>query len=444
MRQLSLIFCLFLLFGQQASSQDMWKYFKPEDFAARRQKVIDYIGDGLAIFQGASLPEPYIKFRQDNNFYYLTGVEIPDAVLVINGKSKKSILFIPDHIPEDIKVEARIKANAEDTKTYKLDMILPKPELTGYLGYFAGQSVPFYCQTEAAELMEMTRDRSQMYWIDRINDPWDGRVSREQVFINKLKERYSTVTVKSITPLMDSLRWVKDQKEIAVLRECGRIGSLGFDEAMKVTKPGMYEYQLVASCDYVYQNNGTDPAYFAIAASGERGLMWHYNANNHQLKEGEVILIDYAPQLNYYATDITRTWPVSGKFTAQQLKFYNVIKDMRAQVMSAMKPGITLKAMEDIGKAVFIKHGMEKYWIGYVGHFVGLSVHDVGPYDKPFVPGVVFNLEPLIEDKELKFHLRLEDTIVITETGYENLTPQSPVEPEDIYKMMKEKPKKGY
>jgi Xaa-Pro aminopeptidase len=87
---------------------------------------------------------------------------------------------------------------------------------------------------------------------------------------------------------------------------------------------------------------------------------------------------------------------------------------------------------------------MEKYWIGYVGHFVGLSVHDVGPYDKPFVPGVVFNLEPLIEDKELKFHLRLEDTIVITETGYENLTPQSPVEPEDIYKMMKEKPKKGY
>jgi len=444
MKRFLLLSLLTLLFAFQSGAQDMWKYFKPEDFEARRKKVMEYIGDGIAIFQAAPLPEAYIKFRQDNNFYYLTGVEIPDAVLVINGKSKQSLLFVSEFTPEDIRQEARIKTGEEDAKLYKLTRIMPKSNLTGYLQYFSTTDVPFYCQTAAAEMMEMTRDRSEQFYNERMNDPWDGRVPREQVFISKLKERFPAVAVKNITPLLDSLRWIKDAREIAVLRECGRIGSLGFDEAMRVTRPGMYEYPVVAACDFVYQNNGTDPAFFPIAASGERGLMWHYNANNHKLKEGEVLLIDYAPQLNYYSTDITRTWPVSGSFSDTQLKFYNCIKEMREKIFAAMKPGITLKDMEKIGKDVFIKHGLEKYWIGYVGHFVGLSVHDVGPYDKPFKPGVVFNLEPLIEDKDLKIHLRLEDTIVITETGAENLTHQSPVEPEAIYKMMKEKSKKAF
>lgn len=444
MRKSFLLLFLSILFSGDLFSQNMWKYFTPDDFAARRKKVMDQIPDGIAIFQAAPLPEAYVKFRQDNNFYYLTGVEIPDAVLILNGETKKSILLVPDKSPGDIKQEARINAGEEAAKLYKFDHVGFNKDLTGYLSYYSSKGVNFYCQTATAEMMEMTRDRSMEYWETRINDPWDGRIPREQVFISKLKERFPVTTIKNITPLMDSLRWIKDKKEIAVLRECGRIGCLGFDEAMRATRPGKYEYQLVAACDFVYQDNGTDPGYFAIAASGERALMWHYNANNHQLKEGEVVLIDYAPQLNYYSTDITRTWPVSGKFTDSQLKFYNCIKDMREKIMAAMKPGITLKDMEKIGEEVFMKHGLEKYWIGYVGHFVGLSVHDVGPYDKPFVPGVVFNLEPLIEDKDMKIHLRLEDTIVITETGYENLTPQSPVEPEAIYKLMKEKAKRAY
>jgi Xaa-Pro aminopeptidase len=196
----------------------------------------------------------------------------------------------------------------------------------------------------------------------------------------------------------------------------------------------------VAACDFVYENMGASfPAYFPIAASGERGLSWHYNANNHLLEAGTVLLIDYAPELNYLTTDITRTWPVSDKFTDVQLKFYNCIKDARTAIIAVMKPGVTMDDMKKAGKEVYEKHGLGKYWIGYVGHFVGMAVHDVGDYKKPFVPGVVFNVEPIIEDKELKMHFRLEDTIVITATGSENLTPQSPVEVEDIYKLMKQK-----
>jgi Xaa-Pro aminopeptidase len=273
-----------------------------------------------------------------------------------------------------------------------------------------------------------------------MNDPWDERIPKEVNFIHKIKERYPLVAVKDLSPVMDMMRWVKDEKEIKVMRECGRIGALGFDEAMRVTRPGIYEYQVVAACDFVYQNEGTQgPAYFAIAASGERGLSWHYNANNHLLKEGDVILLDYAPDHHYYTTDITRTWPIADKFSDVQLKYYECIREAEEKVIAAMKPGVTVNDLKKIAKDVYIKHGYEKLWLDYIGHFVGMAVHDVGPYDKPFVPGVVFNVEPIIEDKDLKIHLRLEDTVVTTATGSENLTAGTTVVPEQIYKLMKER-----
>lgn len=417
----------------------MWKYFTPADFAARRAKVFEKIGSGVAILLGAELPEPFIKFRQDNNFYYLTGVELPDAILVLDGKNKSSILLVPDRIPGDIKDEARIKPGNDAATLYKMDSVISKSKFTLLLESLAANRSEFYLQTATEEEAEMTRDRSDGIWTKRKQDPWDGRLPRQLQFIAAIKNKFPNVQVKDLTPIMDDMRWVKDQKEIAVLRVCGKIGCQGFDEAMKITRPGLYEYQLVAACDFVYQYNGTTPAYFAIAASGERGLSWHYNANNHPLKDGDVILIDYAPELNYITTDITRTWPVNGKFSDVQLKFYNCIKEMREKVIAAMKPGVTYADLQKVGKDVFIKHGLEKYWIGYVGHFVGMAVHDVGDFKKPFVPGVVFNVEPLIEDKDLKIHLRLEDTVVITATGSEVFTDSSPVEPEAIYKLIAEK-----
>ncbi|PWU02382.1 MAG: hypothetical protein C5B52_05605 [Bacteroidetes bacterium] len=431
----AILICLFTY----GIAQDMWKYYSPSDFAARRARVFEKIGSSVAILLGAELPEPFIKFRQDNNFYYLTGVELPDAVLILDGRNKTSTLMVPDRIPGDIKDEAKIRPGADAASLYKMDSVISRSHLTDKLTALAATNPTFYLQNGYEEEAEMTRDRSQAVWSLRKQDPWDGRMPRQAMFMNSIKSKFPGVEIKNLTPIMDDLRWVKDAKEIAVLRACGKIGCQGFDEAMKITRPGVYEYQLVAACDFVYQYYGTTPAYFAIAASGERGLSWHYNANNHPLKDGDVILIDYAPELNYMTTDITRTWPVNGKFSDTQLKFYNTIKEMREKVIAAIKPGVTMKDLQAVGKDVFTKHGMEKYWIGYVGHFVGMAVHDVGSYDKPFVEGVVFNVEPLIEDKDLKIHLRLEDTIVVTATGSENVTNSSPVEPEAIYKLIAEK-----
>jgi len=435
-----LFFGLMICLSQTVFSQTMWKYFTADDFSARRKKVMEKIGDGVAILQGAALPEGYVKFRQDNNFYYLSGVETPDATIIINGKNKRCTLFVPDEMYADIKQEARIKPGDSAAKEYKFDAVVSKTRLTAYLQSYTSNNFTLFISFTPEEMMEMCRDRSMQQNVRRLNDPWDGRVSKEVNFYNKLHERFPAATIKNLSPILDDMRWVKDDKEIAVIRECGRIGCLGIDEAIRVTRPGIYEYQTVAACDFVYANNGTSfPAYFPIAASGERGLDWHYNANNHLLEEGTVLLIDYAPELNYYMTDITRTWPVSGKFSADQLKYYACIKEARSSIIAAMKPGVYLTELETICKEVYKKHGFADMYPGGIGHFVGMSVHDVGDYSKPFVKGTVFNVEPIIEDKAKKMHLRLEDTIVITETGAENLTPQSPVDEEAIYKLMKEK-----
>ena len=429
-----------IFFLQELPAQTMWKYFTADDFAARRKRVMEKIGDGIAVLQGAELPEAYVKFRQDNNFYYLSGVEVPGAMMIIDGKQKISILLVPDNIPNDIKTEAIIKPGDAAAGEYKFDRVVSKSMAAMLLGRMTSNTKNVYLFLSPEETTEMSRDRCIQQRISRFNDPWDGRISKESNFKNKITERFPMVTINDLTPIIDDMRWVKDEKEIAVLRECGRIGCLGINEAIKVTRPGMYEYQTVAACDFVYENSGASfPAYYAIAASGERGLIWHYNANNHQMENGTVLLIDYAPELNYLNTDITRTWSVGDKLTDVQLKFYNCIKEVRSTVIAYMKPGVTVDDLNRVAKGVYEKYGMGKYWVGGIGHFVGMAVHDVGDYKKPFVPGVVFNVEPIIEDKDLKMHLRLEDTIVITASGAENLTPQSPVEVEDIYKLMKQK-----
>lgn len=423
-----------------AFSQTMFKYFSAEDFAKRRARVMERIGDGIAILRGADLPEAFIKFRQDNNFYYLSGVEVPACVMMIDGKTKRTTLFVPDNIPGDIKQEALIKPGKEAEQQYKFERVASKSTLARTLQWTALENRQFYLLTSPEETAEMSRDRSIGCQADKMNDPLDGRLSKEANFYKRFQENFSSASIRNLTPFIDSMRWVKDEKEVAVLRECGKIGAHGFDEAMRVTRPGIFEYQVVAACDFVYENEGAfGPAYFPIAASGERGLSWHYNANNHLLKEGEVILLDYAPELNYYTTDITRTWPVKGKFDDTQLKFYNCIKEAEEVVIASMKPGVTIKMLENIAEGVYKKHGLEKYWFGYIGHYVGMAVHDVGPRDGVFVPGVVFNVEPIIEDKDMKVHLRLEDTIVITASGAENVTAATTVEPDKVYKLIKEK-----
>ncbi|KAB2880640.1 aminopeptidase P family protein [bacterium] len=432
---------LFVALIPPISAQDLWQYFTADDFAKRRSVLMDKIGDGVAVFLGAELPEAFIKFRQDNTFYYLTGVDAPDAILIIDGLKKTTHLVVPSITSGDIRNEARIVPGLEAAAKYKVDWVSSRSNFSSILESYLSPNHTVFLYLGTEETAEMSPDRSGATRLRRLNDPWDGRIPKETNFANLVKTRFPGVAIKDIAPVLHAMRWVKDEKEIAVIRECGRIGALGFNEAMKITRPGLYEYQVVAACDFYYQYSGQqNPAFFAIAASGEQALDWHYNANNHVMKSGDVILLDYAPDYHYYVTDITRTWPVNGKFTADQKKMYLCIVEYREKAIKALKPGVTYEDLLAIGKAVYEKHGYGKLWPNYAGHFVGMAVHDVGQKNgQAFVPGVVFNLEPIIEDKIKKVHFRLEDTIVITKDGAEVLTGLTPVEPSDIEKVIAEK-----
>jgi Xaa-Pro aminopeptidase len=241
------------------------------------------------------------------------------------------------------------------------------------------------------------------------------------------------------------MRWIKSPYEIELMRKSCKIGAEGVKEAMKGTRPGMYEYELEAAARYVYTRLGArGDAFTPIVASGPNTLVWHYTANNRQMKDGEVVYMDYGADYEYYTSDVTRTWPVSGRFTPEQEKMYRCILEVRDTVIAAMKPGVTIAKLRDIAEEVYKKYGFHKEFLAvgrYIGHTVGISVHDVSPPDRgrAFEAGVVFNVEPIIEIPEKKIHLRLEDTVLITPTGAENMTEGSPAGLEEIYALIRQK-----
>jgi Xaa-Pro aminopeptidase len=176
-------------------------------------------------------------------------------------------------------------------------------------------------------------------------------------------------------------------------------------------------------------------AYFPVVASGPNSNYTHYRANRRRIEAGDLIVMDYAPDFQYEVVDITRTWPASGSFSPEQLTYYNCVLEAHRAVIAAVKPGVTPKELTAIARKIYAKHGMEKFFPGGIGHFVGMSVHDPGPYDRPFVAGVVFNVEPMIDVPGKKWHFRLEDTVLVTPTGNEVITVGLPWELDDIYKL---------
>ncbi len=424
-----LMFCLMLQIA-------VCQWDTPEDFAHRRSRLMEEIKDGVGVVLGAEVPDAYLRFRQNNHFYYMTGVEVPEAILLLNPAKKESYLFVPDEVDPEIKPEARISPGADAEKKTRMERVYSRSKFTEILSSLLSRTKVLYTPFGPEELLAMPRHRAVSNQRKRMNDPWDLRVGREVNFTNLVRERFPEAIVKNLDPFIDEMRWVKDEKEIAVLRRCVEIGVKGMVEAIKATRPGMYQYELEAVCNYNFQKAGAIfPAYYAIVASGEDGLASHYNANNHRMNDGEAVLIDYAPEYEYMSSDLNRTWPVGREFTPDQRKMYDCVLEAAKEAIKAIKPGVTYSDLSAVMKRVYEKHGFGDKYKGYVGHFVGMAVHDVGSYDKPFVPGVVFNVEPLLEDKDKKIHIRLEDTVLVTKDGSENLSKNMPWEVEELYKL---------
>ncbi len=407
-------------------------------FAARRNALIDRIGESIAVLHGLSDNRAYVPFRQDNNFYYLTGIETPDAILLLDGVRRSSTLFLPPRNKEKEQWDGPlVHAGREARRITGVDRVMQLDEFRGEFGKCLEAVQVVYTPFMPYEASASSRDRAIRYDRDRMESAWDGRNSREAAFQEKLKDASGTTTViKDLSPLLDAMRRIKDTMEMDRLRSAARIGAVGLKEAMRSAKPGMYEYQLAAVAEFVYLWHGASgEAFFSIVGSGANSCTIHYYKKQRRMEPGDIVVMDFGPDFRYYASDITRTFPVSGKFSSEQAEVYRAVLEAQKAALDSVRPGATFDDLENAARRVLERSGYEKYMKHGVSHYVGMSVHDVGK-SLPFEPGVVIAVEPGIYITERNLGIRIEDTVLVTEEGSEVLTKDVPKEIAEIEKLM--------
>ncbi len=434
--------------------------FPPEEFAARRAHVLDAIGDAVAVVLGTAEPPGEMPFRQNSQFFYLTGVAEPRAVVFIDGRSKKTTLFLApkNERREQSMFGPALSPGPDAARETGIGDIRPREDLNAALDALVADCRAVYTPFGAEVLGSQSSGDPTRMWAANKRDPWDGRDSREQTFIAKLRAAAPGADVKDLDPIVNALRAVKSPREIEVIREATRIAGLGIMEAMRDAKPGMHEYELQADAEFVFKKNGAlGASYFALIATGPNTYYTHYNKNTAVLQSGDLVQFDYAPDFKYYQSDVTRVFPANGKFTPRQREYYAIYLKLYQALMTSIQVHVTpkdvmvaaVKKMDAImasypftdpkikGAATAFVEMYRTSRGGSLGHNVGLEVHDVGGLQAPtFEPGRIFTIEPEMRLEDEHQGVRLEDMILITEHGYENLSAFVPIEIADIEKLM--------
>ena len=436
--------------------------FPPEEFKARWKGVFEQIGDeAVAVVQGFSLSNGFIMPRQTNTFYYLSGIETPHAYILLDGRDKKVTLYMPPRNERLERSEGRI-LNADDEilikKLVGVDAVFSTDDMRENFPPGLDRGTVIYTMFTPAEGQGQSRYELEVANASIAADPWDGRVSREGRLVQLLRTRNRRNEVKDLTPIIDNLRSVKSPNEIALIRRASQLAGLGLIEAIKSTEPGVWEYQLDGIARYVFLINGARlEAYRSITASGTANISnGHYYRNDSQLKSGDMVLMDYAPDFRYYVSDIGRMWPVNGTYEPWQRELLQIILEYRNVVLDIIRPGITteqvLEEARQRMKPIMKRYKFSKkiYQVaaekmlrtggGILSHPVGLAVHDDGPYRHgPLKVGHVFSVDPQMWVPEENLYLRYEDTIVVTEDGNENFTEFLPSELDELEELVREK-----
>lgn len=405
------------------------------EYAARRHQLMDKIPDGVAVIPGATPVGANYPFRQNNDFCYLTGVEVPDAFLVVNGVTRQSVLFLDlsEHQAREAGLPLQL-ANDPCAAT-GIERVRPVAELAEELEELSARVSNFYAPFRPQELPRVNSNEQHAAWGRSVTtSPWDGRLTRELQFVTRLRERHPSVVVKDCSSLVWSLRKVKSPAEIALMRRAAQIAVAGHLELMRSTAPGVAEQELAALFEFVCRRAGAeDLAYYTILMSGPNHPYGHYHKLDRVLADGDFVILDAGPDYHYYDADVSTSFPANGVFSPDQRALYELAEGIHQVCLRSYRPGITLR---DVGQKIAAHLTDSGYdvaeprfrslatWGGY-NHPIGMATHDVmatitGP-DEVLRPGFVFACDINMPHDD-RMGIRIEDTVVITEDGCEVLS----------------------
>ncbi len=409
----------------------------------RRKQIIDFMSEqSVLIIHSGNAPkksaDQFYLYEVNRSFYYLTNINQSNSYLVlIKGKKQTAeLLFLEENDPKKALWVGEVLDFKEGTAISKIDLVYPN-----YL--FDEKLSNLLSASREARFGEI---KALYFDFERANMITPFSFTEE--LASRLEGLYPYLEIKNVHHKLSLLRSIKDQSEITEIKKAIAITNEGIKALMKNAKPGLKEHQIEAYYNFVLNTHGVKPSFTTIAASGVNGTILHYEDNNQEAADGELILFDLGVEHNFYCSDITRTFPVNGKFSPRQKQIYQIVLDCNKKVIEFLKPGVTNLEFNNYAKKLLadglIKIGKIKdeselinYYYHSIGHNLGLDVHDVGDYSVPFEKGQILTVEPGLYLKDEKIGIRIEDNILITEDGAINLSKDIIKEISDIEAFMK-------
>ncbi len=418
-KRLLKLFLFIIIFPLWSTSYLFLSAFHKDEsfyFGKRRLQILSQLSpkEGLLIFSGGFETKKEVEiypFRQESNFFYLTGVHQKKSALLLywHGQFPMEILFVTT----------------------------PPSWLEKWIGSFLKPGYEGSKKTGILEVKSFSQLKSTLQNLKSSHPTlYTNAQEMNPSFYSYLEK--SRWNLKNSSPLLLRQRLVKDSLELQKIQKAVDITTAAHFRAMKKLRPYLWEYQLQAEVEYVFLYNGAKrPAFTSIIGSGKNSCILHYNQNQKKMLPGELVVVDIGAEYDRYAADLIRTLPVSGRFTQRQKEIYQIVLDAQKAALQEVKPGSNIRRVHMAARKFIEKNGYGAYFPHGTSHWMGLDVHDPCPYHVPFKPGMVLTVEPGIYLSKEKFGIRIEDDVLVTKTGYKLLSRRLPKEIRQIEQIMK-------
>ena len=416
--------------GSATMKVDFYKGNREKFINQMKEDSIGIIFSGQAVHRSA---DSFFPFLVNRNFFYLTGLEQENIILLIVKKQGQVCeeLFISQADPLLEKWVGKKYCKEEAVKISGVSHI-------NWAHAFEQRLVQLFNEYDYKNV-----------YLDLEKNNWEGEFQRGLSFSQEISKRFPYLDIKNLFPILMDLRTIKSPEEIESIKKAIDITSKGIDKIMREMKAGLREYQLEAFFDCAIKYAGArDRAFDTIVASGENAVILHYINNNSIVENGDLVLFDLGADYQHYCGDISRTFPVSGKFTSRQRVLYEIVLKAQEEVINSIQSGIHYSELNKIAKKVLAKECLRinlidrpeeisKYYYHGVSHYLGLDTHDVGRRDRKLEPGMVITVEPGLYIEEESIGIRIEDDVLVTQDGCEVLSKKIPKTIEEIEKIMK-------